>query len=316
MIALQEYNSKFVRSKFVKKAIQRYTVEQVIEKLAKHGVEYAIEGEDRVRCACPLHGGSNVSSCSINVDMGVYHCFSNGCHETHGSRIDVLFAALESIPEVKKAPQLGIRKYKRQARLKEISLNLLEKAAWYPPTRGLPDTIECYEDVDNVYGEAGRVLFPMRDISGKMLCGVTGRSIDDAMMPKWKTRCIGNMPCIGYYPHLVEYSKEKTCYVVEGAIDAIKAELATGCPAFAVMKSQISYKHADTLAQHFHSFIILADNDCENITNNGVRGAKVSQSLLTGFGKSATIFVPAVSGFKSVDIGNFTIQEVREMLCR
>lgn len=144
---------------------------QVEELLRKHRLDYKPQGKDLVAlCLNPEHDDSSMGSFRIDKITGAYNCFSCGFKGNIFKFFDV------------KANALLIAKEKLK---RKISRKMVENSGYDMPANAVPFT----QDWRNISGDTfrkfgafthndsdfiGRVVFPIRNISGK-IAGFVGR---------------------------------------------------------------------------------------------------------------------------------------------
>jgi len=188
-----------------------------IDLLTEKGIDYKIQGNDAViSCLNPEHDDSNPSM-RVDKVTGVYHCFSCG----YKGNLFTHFGAPASSLEIK------IHKIKEKIDRKKaetVGLKLPEeRVVWDAPFRNISaDTLKIWQAFTwNVPKFEGRIVFPIRDITGKTV-GLIGRLIQNQMMmdnrPKYYIYPVGvQLPFCPAKPKLIQ----NRAILVEGIFDAL-----------------------------------------------------------------------------------------------
>jgi len=188
-----------------------------IDLLTEKGIDYKIQGNDAViSCLNPEHDDSNPSM-RVDKITGVYHCFSCG----YKGNLFTHFGAPASSLEIK------IHKIKEKIDRKKaetVGLKLPEERVnWDAPFRNISaDTLKIWQAFTwNVPKFEGRIVFPIRDITGKTV-GLIGRLIQNQMMmdnrPKYYIYPVGvQLPFCPARPKLIQ----NRAILVEGIFDAL-----------------------------------------------------------------------------------------------
>jgi DNA primase len=188
-----------------------------IDLLTEKGIDYKIQGNDAViSCLNPEHDDSNPSM-RVDKVTGVYHCFSCG----YKGNLFTHFGAPASSLEIK------IHKIKEKIDRKKaetVGLKLPEERVnWDAPFRNISaDTLKIWQAFTwNVPKFEGRIVFPIRDITGKTV-GLIGRLIQNQMMmdnrPKYYIYPVGvQLPFCPAKPKLIQ----NRAILVEGIFDAL-----------------------------------------------------------------------------------------------
>tara|TARA_B100001939_G_scaffold342785_1_gene354413 strand:+ start:2636 stop:3487 length:852 start_codon:yes stop_codon:yes gene_type:complete len=188
-----------------------------IDLLTEKGIDYKIQGNDAViSCLNPEHDDTNPSM-RVDKITGVYHCFSCG----YKGNLFTHFGAPASSLEIK------IHKIKEKIDRKKaetVGLKLPEERVnWDAPFRNISaDTLKIWQAFTwNVPKFEGRIVFPIRDITGKTV-GLIGRLIQNQMMmdnrPKYYIYPVGvQLPFCPAKPKLIQ----NRAILVEGIFDAL-----------------------------------------------------------------------------------------------
>ena len=188
---------------------------EAVKFLEEKGIDYTISGKDAViKCLNPEHDDNNPS---MRVDKltGMFHCFSCGFKGnlfTHfgapQSPLEVRRAMLKEKIAEKKASSIGIKlpsgAVMYNGTLRNISAETLK--IWSAFT---------WDDGDKF---TGRVIFPIRDITGKTV-GLIGRLLrDDPTRPKYHLYPPGlKLPLCPAKPKMIQ----NRVILVEGIFDAL-----------------------------------------------------------------------------------------------
>jgi len=188
-----------------------------IDLLTEKGIDYKVQGNDAViSCLNPEHDDTNPSM-RVDKITGVYHCFSCG----YKGNLFTHFGAPASSLEIK------IHKIKEKIDRKKaetVGLKLPEdRVIWDAPFRNISaDTLKIWQAFTwNVPKFEGRIVFPIRDITGKTV-GLIGRLIQNQMMmdnkPKYYIYPVGvQLPFCPAKPKLIQ----NRAILVEGIFDAL-----------------------------------------------------------------------------------------------
>jgi DNA primase len=161
-------------------------------------------GEAQISCRCPFHKGGQERrpSFSVNVDMGLYHCFT--CHES--GTIPTLLTRLGLPPEVVDRETAAI-KDEIKDNLESLKIKRLKQRINNDPFRApviLSETIiAAYNWCPTQLVQSGfqipwlqylqvgvdrknwRITYPVRDIYGN-LAGIVGGSALEGQLPKYR----------------------------------------------------------------------------------------------------------------------------------
>lgn len=188
-----------------------------IDLLTEKGIDYKVQGNDAViSCLNPEHDDTNPSM-RVDKITGVYHCFSCG----YKGNLFTHFGAPASSLEIK------IHKIKEKIDRKKaetVGLKLPEdRVIWDAPFRNISaETLKIWQAFTwNVPKFEGRIVFPIRDITGKTV-GLIGRLIQNQMMmdnkPKYYIYPVGvQLPFCPAKPKLIQ----NRAILVEGIFDAL-----------------------------------------------------------------------------------------------
>lgn len=254
--------------------------------LAHYGIKDQLEGKgEELRGKCPFHEGDGKRTLAVNLEKGLYYCFS--C-KAGGHVLD--FAAAMDDSTIREAALklqelfLGEGsepnpKPKRQPKKEEPAAAAVEVIN--PPLG-----FELRVDPGHEYGQsrgvsremleefgagfclskgtfAGRFVFPLNNERGELI-GYAGRSVDDSE-PKYlfpsgekgfqKRRVLWN-----FHREVRELGPDAEVIVVEGFFDLMRVR-EVGYPCVALMGSSISQEQEELLATYFKRVILMLDGD-------------------------------------------------------
>lgn len=287
---------------------------------------------------CPIHKGRNPGAFSWHVDLGMYQCFSRGCHTKHGKDIFGLICGVrgcsfaDSVEYVKKtlgvtkldvdsvAAKVQDRKFidsvKKKTKVSRIfpeeSLQKLRYHA-YLETRGYPrELIEKYQigiSGDTFKKMANRIIVPVRNMHGEIV-GFTGRTL----YQDWKERGIGKWENNSGFDkennlfnidRAKEFIKETgTAILTEGPLDVLRFEQAGIHNSVAIMGRKLHNGQIGVLLACCASKLILAlDSDVAGQTGieDAIRIAK-------------NFFSIEKMNVGEKDVGEMSVEQVREAL--
>lgn len=230
-------------------------VEHLIEELSLKRVK--IRGNE-IHASCPfserhLFGKDSHPSFSINIDKGVYNCFSCGIKGT----LENLVSRIKGISESDAVDWLesnSFSKFQRELRDKKI----------HEIPEIIPDGLLFYFDkVDNDYAEvySGEVdnidcfIYPVRNIDGNLV-GAMARSKKDKFH-----KIMWNMKKKLYLYGEDKVDKEKQLVIVEGPGDVIALRKSGLTNVVALMGITVSNEQAEKLLYLSSEFVIWLDRD-------------------------------------------------------
>ena len=196
---------------------------------------------DKIRCACPIHGGDNPESFIVELATGRGHCFSRGCWgylddgRQRGGR-GPAYGVPPPIPEPPKEPEPDAERVALLTRCwPGVQAAYPDSpAASYLEGRGIPLDVARRGRV-GYWAEGvilpkmhGRVVFPLATIAGVPV-NMMGRVISaDDPRRRWDSL---TGPKGYYHPAGLRaaHKQRRTLYICEGTIDAL-ALLAGGIP--------------------------------------------------------------------------------------
>jgi DNA primase len=275
----------------------------VLELLNKEEVRYSPSGQDYlIKCLNPEHDDSNPS---LRVDKvtGVMHCFSCGFKGNVFTHFDV--------------PGLSSKDMKVKKIKGKIENRRLENVGLQIPTASMrfvgtfknisPDILNRYEAFTyHEKGYAGRLLFPIRDVTGKIR-SFLGRAMEPTTIPKYMIYPRGaRMPFFPPLPYVIE----GTVILVEGIFDAlnlIDKGLDNAVCCFGTNNVDI-YKLSLLKVLGVKGIHILFDGD-----DAGRKGAKTT-SLLCEELDLATNIIPIQNNIDPGDLLRERVQELRKYL--
>jgi DNA primase len=187
------------------------TVEKLLE---QHGVPFRISGRDFVtNCFNTSHTDTNPSF-RIDRITGVAHCFSCG----HRLNIFTLYGQPSNNASVRTA------KLKEKLRVLNVSTNGLKELEGSVPFNGTHRDISSQTlkqfgafKTDKVYGMEDRIIFPIKDVRGKVTAYV-GRHTKSDGNPRYQIHPTGAQ--IPLYPTKLE-GKHYSIVLVEGLFDLL-----------------------------------------------------------------------------------------------
>ena len=153
------------------------TVQELLE---KKKIYYQISGNDfKIECLNPEHDDSNPSM-RIDKVLGIYNCLSCGFKGNifyyFGEKIDKLDTARERL-------RRKLDEIRSQSIGLKIPLNSELLSSDFRVSKQTLNEFEAFRSSDAEY--ADRVMFPIRDIKGKIVCFI-GRSEDSFEAAKYK----------------------------------------------------------------------------------------------------------------------------------
>lgn len=188
---------------------------EAVKLLEEKGVDYKLQGKDAViRCLSPDHDDHNPSM-RVDKVTGMFHCFSCGFK----GNLFTHFGAPQSPLEVKKAM---LKEKIAEKRASAIGIKLPTGAMMYNGTlRNISaETLKIWSAFTWDDGDkfTGRVIFPIRDITGKTV-GLIGRLLrDDPTRPKYHIYPPGlKLPLCPAKPKMIQ----SRVILVEGIFDAL-----------------------------------------------------------------------------------------------
>jgi DNA primase len=314
-------------------AIKEQAGERITEILDTLGIEYT-ERYQYIYAKCPIHGGDRQDAWSYHLELGVYQCFSRGCHEQFGKDIfglvrgikkcsfpeavqfvkkfcNITDVDLKEVMERKKNKQF-VDKIKRQERQTVVyPEETLAKLEYHPylETRGFTkDLIESYQvglgkqPYKRMYN---RVVFPIRDFEGRIV-GFTGRDVTGKADVKWihstdfdRDNNLFNIDRARPY-----IQKGGLAIVTEGPLDVLRLVQAGIHNGVAVLGRMISNGQLGLLMRAGATKLIFAlDDDAAGIT-----GMEKSAKLAEAF---FDVQIVNVGGGR--DIGDLTPEQAKEI---
>ena len=188
---------------------------EAVKLLEEKAVDYKLQGKDAViKCLNPEHDDSNPSM-RVDKVTGMFHCFSCGFK----GNLFTHFGAPQSPMEVKR---YMLKEKIAEKKASSIGLKMPAGAVMYNGTlRNISaDTLKIWsafiwDDGDKF---TGRVIFPIRDITGKTV-GLIGRLLrDDPTRPKYHIYPPGlKLPLCPAKPKMIQ----NRIILVEGIFDAL-----------------------------------------------------------------------------------------------
>lgn len=211
--------------------------DKVLSILDRLGVDYS-ERYKYVYSSCPVHGGEKSNGWSWHLELGMWGCWTRGCHEEFGKDIFGLVRGVldckfpEALEFVKKivgnekvdvSEVLQLRDNKQfitraKRRIEKVypetCLNKLIYHA-YLEGRGYPkDLVESYHigiSGSKYKRMSNRIIIPVRNLEGQLV-GFTGRTLFE----DWKDRGIGK------WEHSEDFSSRDNLFNIDRAAEYIK----------------------------------------------------------------------------------------------
>lgn len=291
-----------------------------------------------IHAPCPVHRGNRQDAWSWHLDLGVWQCFSRGCHSEFGKDV---FGLVKGVLDVK-FPQAVDFVYKVCSVDGKIDLDALAAEAdnkefvkrikkrepiyygedtlnrliyhEYLEGRGFPrDLIESYHIgiTREQYKEmSNRVIFPVRDINGAIV-GFTGRTL----FQDWKQRKISK------WHHSKGFASKENLFnidralthiketgqaiICEGPIDVLRLEQAGIHNGVAIFGRELHNEQIGLLLKAGVQRLVLA-LDSDNAGSTGTENA---------IGAAKSFFSIEVVDIPKKDVGELTVDEVREKFC-
>lgn len=285
--------------------------------------------------ACPIHGGDRSDAFSWHLDLGIYQCFTRGCHNTFGKDVYGLVCGVLDIPFVKSvnwvkevceqdgkidlAALVNEQNDKHVHRTKEREVTIypeecLHKLQYhtYLETRGYPrDIVEEYQIgmSDSKHKRmSNRIIVPIRDIDGRIV-GFTGRTLYE----DWKDRKIGKWEhSLGFPKDINLFNIHKAAkyiakcgdaIICEGPLDVLRLEQAGIHNGVAIFGRALCNGQIGLLMKAGAKRVIIAlDADIA-----GQSGAAKAQELAKSF------FEVEMVQLEKGDIGILPVEKVREL---
>lgn len=286
---------------------------------------------------CPIHKGDRSDGWSFHLDLGVWQCFSRGCHDKFGKDIfglvrgimDLTFSGaiawvksvLErdgkiSLDEV--SQQQNNKAFISRAKQKEVVVypeEILTRLKYhtYLESRGYPrKLVEAYQiGISDAKHKrmSNRIIIPVRDIDGRLV-GFTGRTLYD----DWKQRKIGK------WEHNRGFQKDRNLFnihsaakyiaesgeaiICEGPLDVLRLEQAGIHNGVAIFGRKLHNGQIGLLMRAGATRLVIALDD----DHAGITGMEKSKKLAEAFFDVRTV---NVGGGR--DIGDLSVEEIREI---
>ena len=288
-------------------------------------------------CApCPIHGGDRQDAFSWHLDLGIYQCFTRGCHNTHGKDVFGLVCGVLEIPFIKSVNwvrevceqdgkidlaalvlEQNSQSHTHKIRQREIIVypeECLSKLSYhtYLEGRGYPrDIVEKYQIgiSDSKYKRmSNRVIVPIRDIDWRLI-GFTGRTLYE----DWKERKIGKWEhsqgfvkesnLFNIHSAAKYISESKEAIICEGPLDVLRLEQAGIHNGVAIFGRTLYNGQIGLLIRAGARRVIIAlDADVA-----GQTGAVKAQELAKSF------FDVEMVQLEKGDIGILPVEKVKEL---
>jgi DNA primase len=245
--------------------VVKNSLEEIAKKLQLRKVK--IRGAE-IHASCPfpekhLKGKDTHPSFSINIDKGVYNCFSCGSRGTIEELVsDVLGISVPAAFEV--LQEWGFDKLNRELREKEVEHERPEI---------LPEGLLLYYDkMEDEFAEIYRgevdeqdcLIYPIRRMDGKLV-GALARSIES----RWH-KAMWNIPKRLYLYGEDLVRSEEPIIIVEGPGDAISLRKSGIKNVVALMGVSVSDEQVEKLLSLSSSFIVWFDRDKAGATGTNL----------------------------------------------
>ncbi|MFA5558175.1 MAG: toprim domain-containing protein [Methanofastidiosum sp.] len=231
---------------------------------------------DEIHASCPFSerhfsGRDNHPSFSINIDKGVFNCFSCGARGT----IEELVSQLKRVTISEALSMLegfGFSKLDRELRKQEE----------YERPEILPEGLLLYYDkVEDAFAETYRgivddqecLIYPVRNISGKLV-GALARSVDGKFH-----KVMWNMQKKLYLYGEDKHESERPLVIVEGPGDVIALRKSGVSNVVGLMGVNISDEQVEKLLLMTSHFIVWLDKD-----RAGAKGMNIAHRKLENRG--------------------------------
>jgi DNA primase len=256
---------------------EAFTEEQVEAILNACGVEVVSEAGNEFLCMCPFHGNRHTPSFSISKTEGVYLCFNSACGATGGIKTLIKyttgyndFEALRLISKTRTNTHVSlVERRKRSVEKKEMpvfpqeTLERMKQEFWksekalaYMHGRGFDDVTLDHFNI-GYSPNKDLVATPMYDSNGAPV-GVIGRTISGEK----RFQNSKNLPTSQTLWNINNAKRAgDTVIIVEANFDGMRIHQAGFPGVVACLGGNFSPEHADQLARHFSTIIIMTDND-------------------------------------------------------
>lgn len=250
------------------------TVENLIKtlkfELSKEGLSYFRDikhttNDIMVTCPFHKHGNESKPSCGINMDTGVYHCFTCGAsgpiermvsyclgHDTDKYGVDWIKSTFDNLLEARPGIELNKReKIIKNEYITEAELDSYRYTHPYMYKRRLTDDI--IEKYDIGYDKNTQcITFPVKDLAGNVVF-IARRSVNSKFFnyPQGVDK-----PVYGLEKHI----NDKYLYVTESFINCLTLE-SYGLPAVALIGTGSGYQYNILKKSGIRKFILCLDGD-------------------------------------------------------
>lgn len=290
-----------------------------------------------ITAPCPIHDGDRMDAWSWSIRLGLFQCFSRGCHNKYGKDIYGLvrgvkdcgfYAAVDFVKNVcagnmptnakaagdVRANKKFVEQINRKKVQKKFSDDLLKILTYnrYLETRGYPKDLVC------AYGAglsppsktrmSNRIIFPVRNVDNEIV-GFTGRTILD----NWKELKIGK------WEHNAGFDKEHSLFninnaakhigetgiaiLTEGPLDVLRLEQAGIHNGVAIFGRKLHNGQISMLMSAGANHIIIALDADEA----GKTGAESALKIAGAF------FKVSIVDLKNGDVGDLSVEGAREI---
>jgi DNA primase len=313
--------------------IANQKIQKIVEAL---GIEVT-ERYQYIHAACPVHKGDRNDAWSFHLDLGIWQCFSRGCHMEYGKDVfglvrgtlDIRFP--DAIAFVKKiceldgpidldavvAEQANQEYVKRVKKREEVVYpeEALTRLSYhsYLEGRGYPvELINSYHIgvTSSQFKEmSNRVIVPIRNVDGAII-GFTGRTLD----PNWKENGISKWRhSRGFQAesHLFNIDRAAkvvretgTAIICEGPFDVLRFEQAGIHNSMAIFGRKLHNGQIGLLLKiGTQKLIIALDSDVAGST-----GAESAMQTAKAF-----FDVEIIKPEGAKDVGDMPVERVREV---
>jgi DNA primase len=314
-------------------------IELVLEML-EIDVEDFVDVGDDLRGPCCCHGGDNPTGFSYYRDKNCWFCWTIGCHAEKGSDIIGLIAAVKDIDRRKAIPAArkmvdelikaghlsgasASDKPKREkedyckTHLEQDSfpdhlLDRLGSDLSYATRRGFDESVlrEMGVGVSRYGVMDGRLVFPVKNIEGKLV-GFSGRQTsEDPHSPKWRHSRFKksvNMLNIDICKRAIKKWRMSTVIASEGPWDVARLCEAGFWNSLGIMGSSITSGQIEIMKRMGATKVILfMDND-----PGGRKNEENNVKRLNKAGMKTTVIYPPKDG---QDVGDMEASDIKNLL--
>lgn len=287
--------------------------------------------------SCPIHEGDKGDAFSWSIELGIFQCFTKGCHDTYGKDVfglvrgvqkctfleavhfvnklfnngKVDLELLAAIDSTKQFVEASLAASEPEKTYPEEALNRL-KYHGYLESRGYPrELVEKYQigiPSDSYGAMSQRVIFPIRNIEGKLV-GFSGRTL----YSDWKERGIGKWNHSKGFKkeaHLFNIDRAKSyiestgsVIITEGPLDVLRFEHAGIHNSVAIFGRKLHNRQMTLLMSAGASKLTIAlDSDVA-----GQTGAD------DAFNNASAFFTVTRTKLPTKDVGEMSVEDVRKV---